>query len=181
MTSLQQLQSPSQDAYQIKPVKNSDLVSWHRRNREMLLITMCVEKTPEAILCVYMCSCACTCVLVHVYLGAKARGPCWISFSIFLFLETVSAWLTGQWALGIPGFASTVLGYRSNPRFSWLCGKHLIAWASSPVPKLQVSMYWMIELDFFKQDGVFVAQSMHPQQRCSPNPKGGLTSLWLAT
>lgn len=68
------------------------------------------RETPEAILCVYMWSCACTCVLVHVYLGAKARGPCWISFSIFLFLETVSAWLTGQWALRTPGFASTVLG-----------------------------------------------------------------------
>lgn len=66
----------------------------------MFLITLCVEKTLKAILCVYMCSCACTWVLVHVYLGAKARGPCWISFSIFLFLETGSlsdsAWLTGQ-------------------------------------------------------------------------------------
>ena len=28
-----------------------------------------------------MCSCVCTRVLVHVYLGAKARGSCWISKS----------------------------------------------------------------------------------------------------
>lgn len=56
------------------------------------LTTMCVENLKAFI-------CVCTCVLVHVY-SCASQGSCWISSSVFLFLETGSLTDSGQpWAL----------------------------------------------------------------------------------